>query len=188
MKSFEKPWFVAGGWAIDLAVGKATREHKDIDICVFREDANYTINYFKDWDIKVAIPGEHRLERVDQITDVVLPRYCLHLFKDNEFLEILLTERVREEVVFRKNSEIRMSIKDFSKHQENIPFVNPVWQLLFKSLNTREEDEHDFMTYINEVNDDYSKKWLFQKLKDIKGNQKWIEELQKYFSKIEDIL
>lgn len=30
------PWWVAGGWAVDLYLGKVTRAHKDLDmgICV----------------------------------------------------------------------------------------------------------------------------------------------------------
>ena len=30
MQGFSKPWFVAGGWALDLYLGHKTREHSDI--------------------------------------------------------------------------------------------------------------------------------------------------------------
>jgi hypothetical protein len=33
------PWWVAGGWALDLYLGKVTRVHKDLDVGIFREDA-----------------------------------------------------------------------------------------------------------------------------------------------------
>lgn len=188
MESFERPWFVAGGWTIDLAVNEVTREHKDIDICIFREDAEYTINYFSDWDIQVAIPGEHRLEKVNQLLDIELPRYCLHLFQGKKFLEILLTEQSGKEVIFRKNRDLRMNINDFSKQNGNLSFVNPAWQLLFKSLSTREEDEHDFKIYINKVNDHESKKWLFKSIKAVNGNQEWTEVLRKDLEEGGDIL
>jgi hypothetical protein len=32
------PWYVAGGWAIDLSVGRQTREHEDIEIAISRTD------------------------------------------------------------------------------------------------------------------------------------------------------
>jgi hypothetical protein len=38
MIDFDRPWCIAGGWAIDLAVGHATRQHKDVEIAIFRED------------------------------------------------------------------------------------------------------------------------------------------------------
>jgi hypothetical protein len=188
MRSFKRPWFVAGGWTIDLSVNEVTRDHKDIDICIFREDAEYALNYFHDWDIHVAIPGEHRLEKVTHLSDIEPPRYCLHLFQNKEFLEILFTERIDDEVIFRKNRDVRMSINDFWKQSENISFVNPAWQLLFKSLSTREEDERDFKEYINKVDDCRSKKWLFKSMKEVKGNQIWIEELRKFLEEGGDIL
>ena len=38
MASYPHRWWFAGGWAIDFFVGRATREHADIEIGVFRED------------------------------------------------------------------------------------------------------------------------------------------------------
>jgi hypothetical protein len=32
MKDFNKPWYIAGGWAIDLFLGLVTRSHQDIEI------------------------------------------------------------------------------------------------------------------------------------------------------------
>lgn len=179
MKSYDRPWFVAGGWTIDLLIHETTRSHKDMDICIFREDAEYALQYFHDWDIQVAIPGEHRLEKVTQLTDIEYPRYCLHLFKEQEFIELLLTSRIEDQIIFRKNNQIKMGMNDFCKKSGNIPFVNPAWQLLFKSLSTREEDEHDFAIYMSRVTDNKSKLWLLQSMKVVNGNNRWIEELGK---------
>ena len=38
IKTFTRPWFVCGGWALDLFIGKQTREHHDLDIGIFRRD------------------------------------------------------------------------------------------------------------------------------------------------------
>lgn len=32
MKGFDRPWFIGGGWALDLAVGRQTRPHEDVEI------------------------------------------------------------------------------------------------------------------------------------------------------------
>jgi hypothetical protein len=41
-----------------------------------------------------------------------------------------------------------MHTNDFAlKDRQGRPFVNPVWQLLFKSLNPREKDNEDFNNY-----------------------------------------
>lgn len=31
MRNFPRPWFLAGGWALDWFVGRVTREHGDIE-------------------------------------------------------------------------------------------------------------------------------------------------------------
>ncbi|GIO34825.1 MULTISPECIES: nucleotidyltransferase domain-containing protein [Paenibacillus] len=178
MASFQKPWFIAGGWTIDLAVGEATRSHKDMDICIFREDLAYALSFFNDWDINVAIPGEHRLEPVRHLGDVEPPRYCLHLFKGAAFLEILLTERSDEQVIFRKDRTVTMPIGDFAMGSLTRPFVNPAWQLLFKSLSTRPEDEHDFNVYMERSRDRKSKKWLLEQMIRLGGNRTWVDVLR----------
>jgi hypothetical protein len=188
MKSFKRPWYIAGGWTIDLAADEVTRTHKDMDICIFREDMAYAVAYFNEWDIQVAIPGEQRLEPFNTTSDLDLPRYCLHLFKENEFLEILATERIENEVIFRKNRTIKMHIEDFTKGNHSRPFVNPAWQLLFKSLSTRIEDEHDFKIYMDRVDDDHSKKWLMQSIITADGNKNWISKLESYFEEGGNIL
>ncbi|MFC6775704.1 nucleotidyltransferase domain-containing protein [Methylobacterium gregans] len=35
------PWYVAGGWALDVWHGKQTREHEDLEFVVLRNDADH---------------------------------------------------------------------------------------------------------------------------------------------------
>ena len=32
------PYWIAGGWAIDLAVGRVTRDHADVDVMLLERD------------------------------------------------------------------------------------------------------------------------------------------------------
>jgi hypothetical protein len=40
------PWWIAGGWAIDLFLGKQTREHEDVDVLFLRRDQDAVRNLF----------------------------------------------------------------------------------------------------------------------------------------------
>ncbi|MDC2866325.1 nucleotidyltransferase domain-containing protein [Bacillus sp. BP-3] len=177
MSSFKYPWFIAGGWSIDLGMGKITREHEDIDICIFREHAQEVLNYFNDWDIYVAIPGEGRLEPCLTINDLILPRYGLHLHKGQDFIEILLTDRNEDKILFRKNPSIWMNCNQFVR--EDIlgrKFVAPEWQLLFKAKEGRIKDEEDFKSYLPFM-DKEQKLWLSSALKEQFPTSSWIEKL-----------
>ena len=37
-KSLNIKWWIAGGWAIDLFLGKKSRGHLDIDVLILRKD------------------------------------------------------------------------------------------------------------------------------------------------------
>jgi hypothetical protein len=49
MRRFEPEWFIAGGWAIDLFLGKETRRHEDIEIALFRRDQAALQDYLAGW-------------------------------------------------------------------------------------------------------------------------------------------
>jgi hypothetical protein len=57
LNSFRRPWFVGGGWAIDLFLGRETRNHQDIDIAIFREDQFELRRHFANWQWKKAVSG-----------------------------------------------------------------------------------------------------------------------------------
>jgi hypothetical protein len=50
------PWWVAGGVAIELAVGRRIRDHADIDIGVLRTDHVAAPDVLPDWELWAADP------------------------------------------------------------------------------------------------------------------------------------
>ena len=57
MRAVDAPWWIAGGWAIDLFVGARTREHKDLDVGVRRADASRIIAALFEWEFFEAKDG-----------------------------------------------------------------------------------------------------------------------------------
>ncbi|MGH2458803.1 MAG: nucleotidyltransferase domain-containing protein [Chloroflexota bacterium] len=50
------PWWIAGGWAIDLFVGRTTRHHDDIDVQIQRADQLAVQATLATWDLNAADP------------------------------------------------------------------------------------------------------------------------------------
>ena len=48
LRDLEAPWWIAGGWALDLFLGRVTRAHNDVEIADFRADVDA---------VRVALPG-----------------------------------------------------------------------------------------------------------------------------------
>jgi hypothetical protein len=38
MAGYRRPWWVAGGWALDLVLGRKTRPHADLEISMLTGD------------------------------------------------------------------------------------------------------------------------------------------------------
>ena len=46
LEGFPRPWWIAGGWAIDVFAGR-TRRHKDVDVAIFRRDLAELREHFR---------------------------------------------------------------------------------------------------------------------------------------------
>jgi hypothetical protein len=51
MRRLAAPWWVAGGYAIELAVGHRYREHADVDIALLRRDQLAVRRLLDGWDV-----------------------------------------------------------------------------------------------------------------------------------------
>ena len=178
MKKFPHPWFIGGGWALDIAAGQVTREHEDLDICILREHTEAVFSYFSDWDIKIAIPGEHRLEPCTTLQDTLAPRYGLHLHRSSEFVEILLTDKTGDVIPFRRHPDIQLDYTRFARVDANgLPYVAPEWQLLFKAKEGRAKDLADFLHHAPLL-DEQAKRWLYDALSNHLPQSEWLPLLK----------
>src|SRR5271169_2186940 len=57
MTALHSPWWIAGGWALDLFLGRVTRAHKDLDIGIFRKHAASVTAGLADWAFFEAKAG-----------------------------------------------------------------------------------------------------------------------------------
>ncbi|MGM0867371.1 MAG: nucleotidyltransferase domain-containing protein [Bacillota bacterium] len=112
MGGFNKTWFVAGGWAIDLFIGKETREHKDIEIAVFRKDQLYLKHFLKDWEFQKVIKGEFHPWK-DEFLE--LPVHEIHGANklNGDKIEVLLNETQESDWKFRRDFRIPTHLIQF---------------------------------------------------------------------------
>lgn len=144
MSAFSKPWGIAGGWAIDLFLGKETRAHGDLEIAVFRTDQLELQRYLSSYHFQKVMNNELHSWRTNDYMHH--PLHELHGREKNtgHALEILLNDSIDGEWVFRRDSRVRLPKKDFiTLNMNGIPYVNPIIVLLYKAKHLREKDMHD---------------------------------------------
>jgi hypothetical protein len=177
MRDFEKRWCVAGGWAIDLFLGRETRPHDDIEIAVWRSDQLELQKYLAGWTLKTAANGELKAWRKNGFLN--LPVHAVHCFNSQttpHFLEVLLNENEDNSWTYRRNQTIsRASSKAILKSDLGIEFFAPEIVLLYKSKNPRRKDEQDFQETINFLENE-SKIWLRNALLISDSKHRWLDK------------
>jgi len=176
MENFKWSWFIAGGWAIDLHIGKESRIHKDIEIAIFRKDQLKLKNYLQDWEFKKVISGKfHPWENVY----LELPTHEIHAVNElnKDEMEVLLNETNGDKWKFRREMSISSPIKEiYSYTVEGVPYLNPEIVLLYKVKNTREKDHQDFMTVKDYLNPQ-QRRWLSDAIQIHEPQHVWLKHL-----------
>lgn len=62
MAGYSHPWVLCGGWAVDLWLGRQTRDHGDLDITIFERDLPAAFRQFTGWTLNAddATNGANR--------------------------------------------------------------------------------------------------------------------------------
>jgi Aminoglycoside-2''-adenylyltransferase len=152
LRDFNRPWFIAGGWAIDLFVAEVTRRHEDVDVAVFRNDQVALFEAFGGWwTIEKVLPdheqkldggarAEWRGERLVLPVHQVFARRDL----DSDPIEFLFNESEGDFWHFRRQPEVTMNVDMISGRHRHLPYLAPEIVLLYKAKHCRPRDEEDF--------------------------------------------
>ena len=145
MRPFQKPWGIAGGWAIELFAKEACRPHADVDIAILRAHQRQLWIDLEPSTTQVIIDGAlHDWDTADWIPS---PLHEVHLGLSNGArLEILLNEHddSTNEWIYRRDERVRRELGLAFRRFEEIPCLAPEIVLLYKSKAPREHDESDF--------------------------------------------
>lgn len=140
------PWWVAGGWALDLFLGSQTRSHADVDVGVLRRDIASVVERLPEWEIFEAESGMlYRWSRFEPPRPEVNSLWCRPCNASSWSLELMLDEAQGDEWVFRRLPTIRMPLSSAIRHTaDGMPYLTPEIQLLYKSRLPRAKDHDDF--------------------------------------------
>lgn len=165
--AFPGPWWVAGGWAIDLHIGRQTRKHEDTDVLIRRSDHLALHDVLPGWEIRAAgRPTESKLELwkagvpfPPDVHDI----WCRPRPDADWALQIMLVDTQGQDWLFRRDSRIRGSLAGMGLERDGLPYLAPEIQLLYKSKHPRPKDEADFRAILPYLVVDPGR-WLAQAL------------------------
>jgi Aminoglycoside-2''-adenylyltransferase len=142
------PFWISGGWAIDLFLGHETRPHNDLDLTIRRQDQLLVQKHLKGWILEAADPpGSGKLR--PWLPGEVLPPavhnvWCRREGESAWKFELLLCDFRFGRWLYRRNPAIGGDEEEFGWFTEKgLPVIAPEILLLYKSRKPREKDLQD---------------------------------------------
>ena len=168
-------WWVAGGWAIDLWLGRQTRDHVDLDVAILRREQGAFWELLSGWDLHLGTAPD-TVEPWSQ-RDVVPPPlhavWCRPTSESDWAFEILLNDSQGDEWLFRRDHAVTMSLSRFGDQSGEVPYMRPEIVLLYKAKNLREHDHADF-ELARERLDTTAREWLRRALERVHPGHEWL--------------
>ncbi len=174
------PWWVAGGLAIELAVGHRIRNHDDIDVLLLRRDQLTVQQVLPDWQwwaadppgsLRPWIPGKELPAEVHDI-------WCQPGPGAPWQIQFMLDESHEQEWVSRRDSRVRRTIDTLGlTSTSGIPYLAPDVQLFYKAGAPRPKDEEDFTAVLPTLTDQ-QRRWLTHAITQAYGPHSWIDRLR----------
>jgi hypothetical protein len=203
LEPLKVPWFVAGGWAIDIYLNQVTRERCDLDISVSYSDRLNAINFFlgKDWQIEGKLFGGFKTlyspsdynENIHYFWSFPRGAAFISEFVDEggnrriaynrktqrelDYIEVFFDRIEDGQFIYRREPQLKRYINEAILERDGIKYLAPELVLLFKSNSLTEKNLQDFAIAICSL-DVEAKSWLAASLLLLYGNSHiWLKQL-----------
>ena len=142
------PWWIAGGYAIEVAAGRPLRWHGDIDVLLLRRDHLAARHLLRAWDCWVADPPGtlHPWPPGESLPAIAHDVWCRHHRGAPWRLQLMLDEADGDQRVSRRDPSLSLtrSLATLGwRDARGIPYLAPEIQLLYKAKAPRPRDEQD---------------------------------------------
>lgn len=176
LAGFAAPWWVCGGWAIDLFLGVQTREHEDIEFAVCRPDfpavrdilaAGHDLYCAGDGRLTPLAPGA--LPPAD-CTQVWTRDRTTGAFRTDTFLD----PGSHDEWICKRDPAVWLPLAAaVGVTAAGIPYLRPQVMLLMKAKGQRAKDEADRVRVWPEL-DESARRWFLDTLAVVHPGHDWL--------------
>lgn len=190
MSTFPAPWALGGGWAIDAWLGQTTREHGDVDICVFIQDQAALYEHLHGWQLVAHAPNEpvdtnelwdgHPLDlpvhihaRVD--AGEAIPDQGALMPDEGFVLDLQVSDRSGDAWTLNREPRISRQLTNVIRPSPwGVPTVVPEVLLFYKAAELRRRDRLDFLALLPQLSAE-QRRWLRDTLARV--GHPWLQQL-----------
>jgi hypothetical protein len=176
MSSYQRPWALCGGWAIDAWLGRISRDHGDVDLSVFDTDHRELVEQLADWQLIAhtsvrddastgqwdgrRLPVPSHLHARSPADAGPLPEDGICNPEQGWWLDIQIDAREGDDWMLSRDPIISMPMRDAIKPSPwGLPMVVPEVLLFFKARDMRRRDKLDFVACLPKLSPE-QREWL----------------------------
>lgn len=178
MQGFGLPWYVVGGWALDLWSGSQTRDHADLEICVLAEDLDQALSHLHPLNFYAAQAGGLTALETKGATTGASQFWGLDATVQAWRIDVMVERGGATTWVYKRDPAItlprHMAILGSKR---GLPFLVPEAVLLFKAKACRPKDQMDFERVLPKL-DHGAREWLYHCLHTEDPTHTWLQRLR----------
>ncbi len=171
------PWWIAGGWALDLFVGRQTRAHDDLDVEVLRRDQLVLQRHLSGWDLRLAAGGVLRPWPPGEPLTGGASVWARPSAADPWAVQFYFADADADHWLYRRDRRVTRPIAALGRRTDDgLPYLAPEVQLLYSSAGRREKNEADFVL-VRPLLAEASARWLARALALAHPGHRWSARL-----------
>ena len=177
LRGIELPWYVAAGWAIDLFLGRNTREHEDLEIAVPQARFEELLPRFTDGEFFVVGEcGAVPYASAGPLRDANHQTW----WRDDEGwwrVDVFREPSAAGMWVSRRDDRLTLPYESLIlRTAEGIPYACPEVVLLFKAKAARPKDEMDLEAVLPHLSQQRLR-WLRDALQLVHPGHRWLSRM-----------
>jgi hypothetical protein len=176
-------WWIAGGWAIDLWLGRQTREHEDLDIGILHRDHLAVQQHLveRGWDLHCGADKPHTLRPWLPGEELGPDNHCPWARRDADSpweFQLLINPGDGCTLISRRDPSLTLPMSEAVIERQGFRVLAPQVQLHFKAKQMRPRDEADFANVLPRL-DSAARAWLHTALQRTHPGHAWIPALSR---------
>lgn len=177
MNAFDRPWCIAGGWAIDLWLRHPTRDHGEVKIAILRDDQIALRDFLSSAPAKViTAAGQLAPWPTRQMLMFPVSQILFELSRGHE-LRVWLNESSPTCWLYSRDARIRLPLAFWRiRAAFGVPVIAPEIALLYKAADMRAKDKLDFLSTLESL-DLQRRRWLANALQILDAAHPWLGAL-----------
>lgn len=150
----ETPWAIAGGWAIDLFLGRERRAHEDLEIGAPAGRFGEIASALGELEFHVVARGVAApVAEARESMKTVHQTWGLDRAANVWRIDVFREPHDGDHWVARRDESIRLPYDELIEHTaDGIPYERPEVVLLFKAKHSRPKDEADLAAVLPHLN------------------------------------